>query len=353
MNFDLDRLAREKALPRIFRRIRSVAPGTRPTLVLLGGQPGAGKSKAQDTITARHQSMAAITGDGFRQHHPDFATLAKTDPLSMANVTSEVAGPLVRRCLDHALGIRYDFDGQPEQNRAEQYSVLLEGVFSDPDMVLSTVEEFAGAGFDVHVYAMAVPEHLSRLSAESRYLAAAGPYAARWTPPTAHDRSYNRLPDTLGALEQSEHVSHIEVWTRTGPTYVGDRQSDGTWPESAVDHVIAGRRSPLDVEAWTESYSALRRIAEQRVVPQLRGLTPIPYLADARVQAAWTQLDDHAVRLGEPPRLLPAVIVNPRDLARASFPDPKPVPQLGGVPDSGLRRPQPLQTEYTSGQGID
>ena len=350
MTVDLGRLCREEILPEVFGEIRPVAGDSRPTLVLLGGQPAAGKTRAQIAITARHQGMVAITGDDFRPHHPNYFTLVRADPLRMANVTSAVAGPLVRRCLDHALGIRYDVDGQPEQSRAEQYSVLLEGVFSDPDMVLSTIGEFASAGFDVHVYAMAVPEHLSRLSSESRFLEAKTPDYARWTPPTAHDRSYNRLPDTLGALEQSEHVSHIEVWTRTGPTYVGDRQSDGTWPESAVDHVAAGRRSPLDIEAWTESYTALRGIAEQREVPQLPGLTPVPYLADARVQAAWTQLDDHAVRLGEPPRLLPAVIVNPRDLARAGFPDPNPVPRLGGVPNSGRRKPQPLQAEYTSGQ---
>lgn len=352
MTVDLHRLARKVVLPEVFGKARPAVPGSRPTLVLLGGQPAAGKSQAQTAITVRHQGMAAITGDDFRSHHPKHGTLVKTDPLGMPNTTSEVAGPLVRRCLDHALGIRYDIDGQREPQRAEQYSVLLEGVFSDPDMVLSTVEEFADAGFDVHAYAMAVPEHISRLSAESRFLMTTRVYQARWTPPTAHDRSYSRLPDTLRALERSENVSHIEVWTRTGPTYVGDRRGDGTWPGSAVDHILAGRRAPLDVEAWTESYSGLRRVAEQREVPQLHGFAPVPYLADARVQGAWKQLDDHAAKLGEPHRTLPPALSNPRDLARASFPT-NPAPQVGEGPPLEARKARPLEAEYTSGHGLE
>jgi UDP-N-acetylglucosamine kinase len=338
---DIGRLAREKVLPSIFGEIQPVASGIRPTLVLLGGQPAAGKSGTQDAITARHQDMAAITGDEFRMHHPKFITLARADPLGMPNTTSAVAGPLVRRCLDHALGIRYDVDGQPGLHRAEQYSVLLEGVFSDSDMVLSTIEEFAKAGFDVHAYAMAVPEHLSRLSAENRFLRSETPYQARWTPPTAHDRSYSRLPDTLRAVERSERVSHIEVWTRTGPIYVGDRRGDGTWPGSAVDHIIAGRRAPLDIEAWTRSYGALRRVAEQRQIPQLPGFAPVPYLADARVQGAWKQLDDHAARLGEPHQTLPPALSNPRDLARASFPV-NPAPHVGEAGPPEARKARPL-----------
>lgn len=351
MTLDFVRLAHEKALPSVFGRI---APASgRPTFVLLGGQPGAGKTRAQDAIARSHPAMAAVTGDDFRIHHPDFVTLAKTDPLGMPNTTSAVAGPLVRRCLDHALGKRYDDAGALVDERAERYSVLLEGVFSNPDMVLNTVEEFAAAGFDVHAYAMAVPEHLSRLSAEYRYLAAGSPYAARWTPPTAHDRSFNALPETVAALEQSPLVSRLEVWTRTGPTYVGDRDLSGAWPGSAVDHVLAGRRAALDPEAWTESYSALRRIAEQHQVPQLRGFTPVPYLADARVQTAWKQLDDQAVRLGEPPRALPPALPNLRDLARASFPDPTTVLDGRSVETDGRRRSRPLQVEYTSDQGIE
>lgn len=350
MTLDFDRLAREKALPATFGKI---APASgRPTLVLLGGQPGAGKTRALDAIARAHQDIAAVTGDDFRIHHPNFVELAKADPLGMPNTTSAVASPLVRRCLDHALGKRYDEAGQLVDERGDQYSVLLEGVFSRPEMVLSTVEEFSAAGFDVHAYAMAVPEHLSRLSAEYRYLAASSPYAARWTPPTAHDRAFSTLPETAAALEQSPLVSHIEVWTRTGPIHVGDRGPDAVGSDSAVDHVLAGRRAALDPEAWTESYAALRRIAEQHQVPQLRGFAPVPYLADARVQIAWQQLDDQAEQLGEPQRALPPALPNPRDLARASFPDPTPVLD-GRTAEKNSRRTPPLQAEYTSDQGID
>lgn len=160
------------------------APETgRPVFVFLGGQPAAGKSLAQRKITERNPqaSLVAITGDKYREFHPDFDNLTLLDPLQMPNVTSSVSGPLVRECLNYA--------------KEQGYSVLLEGTFVNEEMVLATAEEFAQAGYDIEVCAVAVSEDVSRLYAEERYLeAVAEPRTARWTPPAAHDLAVAKSP---------------------------------------------------------------------------------------------------------------------------------------------------------------
>ena len=113
------------------------APQEQPVLVLLGGQPAAGKTRAQHAILAQHvaDDLVEITGDDLREYHPDFRRLATRAPFEMPAATAPVSGGLVKLALDHALERRY--------------SVLLEGTFRDPGMVTGTATRFADAGYRV------------------------------------------------------------------------------------------------------------------------------------------------------------------------------------------------------------
>ena len=229
-----------------------------PTLVLLGGQPAASKSKAQDAIIARNPeaNLVAITGDEFRPSHPNFEELAVNDPLGMPNETSSISGPLVRRCLDYA--------------KEHGYSVLLEGTFVNQEMVLETAKEFSEAGYEVQVCAIAVSEDVSRLSAQARYLQnTENPFRARWTPPDLHDLAVVNSPGTVAALEASPYVSRVEVWNRTKQLYLNDRDSSGRWsrePEAA-QVIIDERARPIEnPKEWLHLYEVNAvRAAEHRI----------------------------------------------------------------------------------------
>lgn len=110
------------------------APQEQPVLVLLGGQPAAGKTRAQHAILAEHAAddLVEITGDDLREYHPEFRRLSLRAPFEMPAATAPVSGGLVKLALDHALSHRY--------------SVLLEGTFRAPAMVTGTATRFAEAG---------------------------------------------------------------------------------------------------------------------------------------------------------------------------------------------------------------
>lgn len=112
-------------------------------LVLLGGQPAAGKTRAQAAILAEHPEWVSITGDDLRAYYPGYRDLALDDPLGMPAATAPTSSGLIRLALDHAI--------------EHGYPVLLEGTFRDPAMVTGTAARFAEAGYRVEVVAVATP----------------------------------------------------------------------------------------------------------------------------------------------------------------------------------------------------
>ena len=75
-------------------------PEVHPVAVLLGGQPGAGKSRAAQFARELHdQVLVVINGDDFRALHPDFKRLQRDDPEQMPRVTQAVSAPLVERSI--------------------------------------------------------------------------------------------------------------------------------------------------------------------------------------------------------------------------------------------------------------
>jgi hypothetical protein len=238
-----------------------------PLLVLLGGQPGAGKTSAQRAVLAANPQagLVPVTGDDLREYHPDYALLAERFPLEMPAATGPVSGGLVRLALDHALTGRY--------------SVLLEGTFRDTGMVAGAVDRFAAAGYRAEVVAVAAPAAVSRLATEQRALG--GPWGGfgRWTPPDAHQAGLEGSPKTLAALEKLPAISRVQVWSRDRVLYDNTRRTDGMWRlESLAAEVLRAEQSrqlaPAEAAAWLGDYQQTFLDAVSR--PGYLGVATIP-----------------------------------------------------------------------------
>ncbi|MET9610378.1 zeta toxin family protein [Streptomyces sp. NPDC006512] len=268
-------------------------PQNDPVLVLLGGQPAAGKSSAMATTAERHQgTVVPLTGDELRPLHPSYDELLTKDAQTRETATAQASGAWVRMSIEHTL-----------QNG---YGLLLEGVFRDPAMTISTAERFAAAGRKVEVVALAVREERSRLDALQRFLE-----GGRWTPPALQDLAYRMVPETVTAAEQSPAVHRIAITNRSGADlYSMERGPDGRWPgePAAAGALDDERRLPLppgEASAWLakrqavlihmaargeineESRPVLRRLAQDAgavaamVSPEPRRPEQIAYQAEA------------------------------------------------------------------------
>lgn len=241
-----------RVVPALFSGVVSTPD---PTLILIGGQPGAGKTWAMRWAldSHPHESITPVIGDDLRIYHPDYDRLMATDPMRMPEITADASALWVEASLEHA--------------RHHQYGVLVEGTFRRPEVTLGTASRFRGAGYSVHMIAVAVPPWESRLSTLERFVIDHGSgRAARWTPVDAHDAGVAGTPRTLSAAAESPDVQRITIINRSGMVLF-----DAGGPEPR-NHAAAAlrkehRRTPSQIELanWRSRLISSRAYLEANV----------------------------------------------------------------------------------------
>lgn len=238
-----------------------VAPalaGAEPLLVIVGAQPGAGKSREISRVRSQHPEATKVIGDDLRVFHPDYRRLLRSDPLRMPEVTAKASGAWVEMSIAYL--------------RERRRSVILETTMRQPAVVEGTVRAFREAGYRIEVRALAVPLEVSRLGTVSRYFEAVREHGSgRWTPSQAHEDASGRMLDTLGKIIGDGLVDHVVVADRGG-RILHDRDVDARATAvvdavEAVRAVEAGRRlgalDPVQAEHWLNSFLVEARFAAQ------------------------------------------------------------------------------------------
>lgn len=178
-----------------------VAAELHPSVVFVGAQPGAGKSRAIATVRDDRPEAMPVIGDDFRAFHPDYRALMRTEPLAMPHVTAQASGAWVGMAADYL--------------RGERRSVILETTMRQLPVVEATAAAFRAQGYRVEAHVLAVPGAVSALGTVSRYLGeAAGNDQNRWTPSAAHEAAYEAMPATVEQLVARGLVDRITVTTR-------------------------------------------------------------------------------------------------------------------------------------------
>lgn len=224
-----------------------------PMAVIIGAQPGAGKSHAHPLIANQYPERTFLTvdSDKLRRSHPAFEQIITTDLLRMPVLTNAAAAAWTRMQIDQALTHRLD--------------VLVENSFHTPELVTRQAAQFHQAGYRVHVMVLAVPGHNSRLDMVGRFLSNYHDQGfARWTNLASHTAGYNGTPQALTALEQSPAVAAMTVIDRAETAlYDNFRRSDGQWtyPTGASLALNIGRTTPPTeraMENWLDEYGSHR-----------------------------------------------------------------------------------------------
>ena len=194
-----------------------------PCTVFVGGQPGAGKTRAVRMILGMglHDGpLLPVNGDDLRQYHPDYDRLCDEDPLAMPGRTAGASAAWMRMTMEYAAGNRIP--------------VIVEGTWRNADTVLDEAANAKRHGRPTHAIVLAVPPALSRIAILERYYRdrAAG-LPARWTPASAHENAVANLPTTVRRIAASPLIDRFTVIGRDGDVLfdgTGDRKKDG-WAE--------------------------------------------------------------------------------------------------------------------------
>lgn len=196
--FDMLSEAREQL------RLDTYYPTEEKSLVVLGGQPGAGKSTVSDIIESQFQgNIVLLNGDDFKSYYPDYKQLLAQDP----DKTAELVQPYSNYVVDY---LKQDLI-------AKELNVMIEGTMRTLNVPLNTINEFKEHGYNVEAFVIAVNHIASRASCIERYendLALSG--SGRSVNVTAHDNTYNSIPETLKGLVDAKVLDNLTIMSRSG-----------------------------------------------------------------------------------------------------------------------------------------
>ncbi|MGO5335633.1 zeta toxin family protein [Bilifractor sp. LCP19S3_H10] len=222
-----------------------IVPESRKCTIILGGQPGAGKSsfyQSRDDLV----SYAAINGDEYRRFHPMIQGILKSDPEHYAERTQKFSNQMVETLISDLSN-----DG---------YNLIIEGTLRNPQVPIRTCQELKVKGYSAELVVVACNAELAWKSTLARAeMQKEHGQIPRLVPIDIYNNTVHQIPDSLDTIEKTGCFDHITVQTRDlAILFSSDRESD--------DHASAALRKELDLPGWDSRLKEYERDFMQRKI---------------------------------------------------------------------------------------
>jgi len=204
-------------------KIDSYTPTENRNLIILGGQPAAGKSSIIERLSDNYQkNLVILNGDDFKSLYPNYSALAKTNP----DATSKLVQPYSN----------YVVDNLKKEAMDKGLNTLIEGTMRTSKAPLETVAMFAGNGYIAEAFVVSSNYFSSRIGIEQRYESEVAKQGyGRSVDPKNLLEAYNNIPHTLKELAASGKLSNISVVDRSGNVLAETSKGDDV-VKSYVNH---------------------------------------------------------------------------------------------------------------------
>lgn len=204
-------------------------PQSRPKAILLGGQPGAGKSTLGQQAAhemAQRGGAVWIDPDQLREYNPQYWTLLHEDPLHAADKTHPLAADWSKRLT------RAGMDNQR--------NLVIDGTLRNTDDIQRLTQMLHDHGYEIDVRVIAVNDNVSMARSRLRFekqVAETG--AGRFVNLEQHDEAYQKIPDTIAMLEQQPYINDMTVYNADQQPIYSSRRPSGS--DSAAHALISER----------------------------------------------------------------------------------------------------------------
>lgn len=246
---------------------RRLAHGVRqdqPVLVVVAGQPGAGKSAAERRVhAALGEGAVTIDADDMRGHHPDYVALTAANDRTAAMLTHHEAQRWVAMAKEHCI--------------EQRNHVVLSATLGNPESARRHIDQFRAAGYRVELAVVAVDDATSQLGVLDRYQAGRErDGVGRFVPLQVQQEAYTGLLETVAAVDAERLVDAVHVYQRDGRQLYGNALDEsGRWESSPATRqaVETARDRPWEASAFTafrESAESLARRLPEDLRPELR-----------------------------------------------------------------------------------
>lgn len=206
-----------------------------PTVLVVAGQPGSGKSTAEKALITSRAGAAIVTidADELRPHHPSYRKLAEANDLTAADLTHHAASDWVDMAIEHGISQRFD--------------ALISATLGNSESAAAMIGKFLNAGYRIEIAFVAVDDARSGLGVLSRYhqqRRALG--VGRYVPPHIQKRAYTGLPHTAEMIDQERLAESVRVYSRDGRSLYSNSLEDGAWkhPARTRSAIVSERTRP-------------------------------------------------------------------------------------------------------------
>ena len=181
----------------------SKEPADDKTLVIVGGQSGAGKSRLIKSANKELNNNAVIVDfDELRKLHPNFTPVNTNYPEWTHRILHPDTEEVKNRVLDSVMK-----DG---------YNVIYEGALRNTAGFIDFAKKFQDYDYNIKMKIMAVPKLESYGSTFFRYaIDLLSNQTPRWVEKSAHDGSYEGVIRTTDAFINKKLISDVSVYVRS------------------------------------------------------------------------------------------------------------------------------------------
>jgi hypothetical protein len=227
-----------------------------PIIVLVGGQPGAGKSNLLEfSRKEMDKNSVTINGDDYRHEHLYFDQITSLDDKLIAERTDPDVRVWTRRLLETAVEHRFN--------------IIFETTLRQPEPIMTTIKWLFSQAYSIEVKSLAVHREYSELGIQQRYedqkeVSTFG----RWTFMKDHDEAYDNLPINLDLIEKYSPIDKITLYNRNcGCIYKNSRKQNGLWsihPGEAGQTIFQHRYEPLNSDTIRDLLDCWNHVLKQK-----------------------------------------------------------------------------------------
>ncbi|PRA80168.1 hypothetical protein CQ054_21255 [Ochrobactrum sp. MYb29] len=238
---------------------RNAEPLEKPVIILVGGQPGAGKTSlvTSGVSDLSHRGATVqIVGDNLRSYHPRYDAFQKNDPTLQSQLTHHDVGRWTDKLIIEAASCRLN--------------IVVETTMRSPEAVAFIAQQARVAGYRVETRIVAVNERESWQGCLNRFEQMHSEGNAACIPPKEHhDNAVIGLVDTIRHLEDKKLVDVVQVRLRNGDIIFDNQLVDGVWlkPVGAAAALVEERnriRTPEELELFSTRWQAVLQSMESR-----------------------------------------------------------------------------------------
>lgn len=242
---------------------RKATPQQQPTMVIVGGQSGAGKTGAAYFAKSQLKKIGGyihIDADRMRER-------ITTDKAYPSHITQPDAGKLANTVRNLAMNSRLN--------------VLEEGTLKDPVSTASWVEKTKEKGYRVQLMAQATPYELSKANIYKRheYQHGTGNHNPRMVPMPVHEQGYQGFAVTV----KNYHIfDHVQIRNHEGDILFDSNNLNNSQYPDPQQALQAGRTlTPNRHAIAKDNIQVALRIAQNRNGVEEDYLQHLKQVADA------------------------------------------------------------------------